>query len=302
MNGVLIAALALVHRPLGDYMARVYSGTKHSRVERAVGGSRVARTRGRKPGRERGPTLPEDVRVRLCAGEIQGRVELRVIDQGPGVPDAVKESMFQPFQRLGDAPKGAGVGLGLAVARGLSEALDGSVWAEDTPGGGLTVVVSLPAAPAAKAHTTGGETGARHRRHRRARGACVTRVLVVDDEAALVRALAINLKARRYEVDVAVDGRTALDLAARKRPDVVLLDLGLPDMDGVDVIAGLRGWTDVPIIVLSARELSDDKVEALDAGADDFVTKPFGMDELLARLRAAIRRGAAPTSRTRPWS
>ena len=121
----------------------------------------------------------------------------------------------------------------------------------------------------------------------------MTRVLVVDDEAALARALAINLKARRYEVDVAVDGRTALDLAARKRPDVVLLDLGLPDMDGVEVIAGLRGWTDVPIIVLSARQLSDDKVEALDAGADDFVTKPFGMDELLARLRAAIRRGAA---------
>ena len=232
------------------------------------------------------------MRVRLCAGEIQGRVELRVIDQGPGVPDAVKESMFQPFQRLGDAPKGAGVGLGLAVARGLTEALDGSVWAEDTPGGGLTVVVSLPAAaPAAKAHTTGSDTSTD--RHRRARGACVTRVLVVDDEAALARALAINLKARRYEVDVAVDGRTALELAARKRPDVVLLDLGLPDMDGVEVIAGLRGWTDVPIIVLSARQLSDDKVEALDAGADDFVTKPFGMDELLARLRAAIRRGAA---------
>jgi two-component system KDP operon response regulator KdpE len=121
----------------------------------------------------------------------------------------------------------------------------------------------------------------------------VTRVLVVDDEAALARALAINLKARRYDVDVARDGRSALDLAARKRPDVVLLDLGLPDMDGVEVIAGLRGWTDVPIIVLSARQLSDDKVEALDAGADDFVTKPFGMDELLARLRAATRRGAA---------
>ncbi|MET0740780.1 MAG: response regulator [Candidatus Nanopelagicales bacterium] len=121
----------------------------------------------------------------------------------------------------------------------------------------------------------------------------MTRVLVVDDEAALARALAINLKARRYEVDVAVDGRTALDLAARKRPDAVLLDLGLPDMDGVEVIAGLRGWTDVPIIVLSARQQSDDKVEALDAGADDFVTKPFGMAELLARLRAAIRRGAA---------
>jgi len=119
----------------------------------------------------------------------------------------------------------------------------------------------------------------------------VTRVLVVDDEPGLARALAINLRARHYEVEVASDGRTALDLAARTHPDAVVLDLGLPDMDGVEVVAGLRGWTQVPIIVLSARTMSEDKVEALDAGADDYVTKPFGMDELLARLRAAVRRG-----------
>jgi two-component system, OmpR family, KDP operon response regulator KdpE len=119
----------------------------------------------------------------------------------------------------------------------------------------------------------------------------MTRVLVVDDEGPIARALAINLRARKYEVDVAPDGRTALELAAQRTPDVVLLDLGLPDMDGTEVIAGLRGWTDVPIIVLSARQDSADKVEALDAGADDYVTKPFGMDELLARLRAALRRG-----------
>ena len=119
----------------------------------------------------------------------------------------------------------------------------------------------------------------------------MTRVLVVDDEGPIARALAINLRARKYEVDVAADGRTALELAAERHPDVVLLDLGLPDLDGTEVIAGLRGWTDVPIIVLSARQDSADKVEALDAGADDYVTKPFGMDELLARLRAALRRG-----------
>jgi len=124
----------------------------------------------------------------------------------------------------------------------------------------------------------------------------MTRVLVVDDEPQLTRALAINLRARHYEVDVAADGRAALDLAAHRHPDVVLLDLGLPDLDGVEVIRGLRGWTQIPIIVLSARQDSEDKVEALDAGADDYVTKPFGMDELLARLRAAVRRGmpAAP--------
>ncbi|WP_030766273.1 response regulator [Streptomyces sp. NRRL F-2664] len=118
----------------------------------------------------------------------------------------------------------------------------------------------------------------------------MTRVLVVDDEPQIVRALVINLKARRYEVDAAADGAGALELAAARHPDVVVLDLGLPDMDGVEVIKGLRGWTRVPILVLSARHSSDEKVEALDAGADDYVTKPFGMDELLARLRAAVRR------------
>jgi len=125
----------------------------------------------------------------------------------------------------------------------------------------------------------------------------VTRVLVVDDEPQIVRALRINLKARGYEVDAAYDGRSALDLAARHHPDVVVLDLGLPDMDGVEVIRGLRGWLSVPIIVLSARHASGEKVHALDAGADDYVTKPFGMDELLARLRAAVRR-AAPSEET----
>ncbi|MFJ3821646.1 response regulator [Streptomyces nodosus] len=122
----------------------------------------------------------------------------------------------------------------------------------------------------------------------------MTRVLVVDDEPQIVRALVINLKARKYEVDSASDGTTALQLAAARHPDVVVLDLGLPDMDGVEVIKGLRGWTRVPILVLSARHSSDEKVQALDAGADDYVTKPFGMDELLARLRAAVRR-AEPT-------
>ena len=118
----------------------------------------------------------------------------------------------------------------------------------------------------------------------------MTRVLVVDDEPQILRALAINLRARGYEVDLAPDGEQALALAARHHPDVVVLDLGLPGIDGVDVIRGLRGWSTVPIVVLSVRDGERDKVAALDAGADDYVTKPFGMDELLARLRAAVRR------------
>jgi two-component system KDP operon response regulator KdpE len=123
----------------------------------------------------------------------------------------------------------------------------------------------------------------------------MTKVVVVDDEAAICRALRINLTARNYEVTTAADGATGLATIARERPDVVILDLGLPDMDGTTVIAGVRGWTSTPIIVLSAREQEAAKVAALDAGADDYVTKPFGMDELLARLRAAVRRGTAPS-------
>jgi two-component system KDP operon response regulator KdpE len=118
----------------------------------------------------------------------------------------------------------------------------------------------------------------------------MTRVLVVEDDPQLVRALVINMQARQYGVDAAPDGATALRLAAARRPDVVLLDLGLPDMDGTDVIKSLRDWTKVPILVLSARRASDEKIAALDAGADDYITKPFSMDELLARLRAAVRR------------
>ena len=119
----------------------------------------------------------------------------------------------------------------------------------------------------------------------------MTRVLVVEDEPQLLRALGINLRARDYDVVTAATGSEALRVAGQQLPDVVLLDLGLPDMDGTEVIAGLRGWTSVPIVVLSARQGSHDKVDALDAGADDYVTKPFSMDELLARLRAAVRRG-----------
>jgi two-component system KDP operon response regulator KdpE len=121
------------------------------------------------------------------------------------------------------------------------------------------------------------------------------RVLVVDDEGPMRRALEINLSTRGFEVLLAPTGEEALRMAAADHPDVVLLDLGLPGISGLDVIDGLRGWSKVPIIVVSAREAESEKVRALDAGADDYVTKPFGMDELLARLRAALRR-AAPSA------
>jgi two-component system KDP operon response regulator KdpE len=127
----------------------------------------------------------------------------------------------------------------------------------------------------------------------------VSRVLVVDDDPGLTRALAITLRARGYDVDTASDGAAGLAAAATRLPDLVILDLGLPDIDGIEVVRGLRGWLSTPMIVLSARLTQAEKVAALDAGADDYITKPFGMDELLARVRAALRR-AAPTEPDQP--
>jgi two-component system KDP operon response regulator KdpE len=120
------------------------------------------------------------------------------------------------------------------------------------------------------------------------------RVLVVDDDASIRKTLALNLRARGYLADTADTGETALQLAASHLPDVVVLDLGLPGMDGLDVISGIRGWSSVPIVVLSGRDTENMKVKALDLGADDYLTKPFGMDELFARIRAAARRAVVP--------
>ena len=118
----------------------------------------------------------------------------------------------------------------------------------------------------------------------------MTKLLVIDDEVRFLRTLAISLRARGYDVETAATGEAGLELAARTHPDVVVLDLGLPGLSGLDVLRALRGWTPVPVIVLSARHEEQTKVEALDIGADDYVTKPFGMDELLARVRATVRR------------
>ncbi|MFG1949237.1 response regulator [Nonomuraea sp. NPDC048826] len=130
----------------------------------------------------------------------------------------------------------------------------------------------------------------------------MSRILLVEDDRHLLRALSVNLRARHYQVDTAATAAAALAAAAKHPPGLVILDLGLPDMDGIEVVRGLRGWCTAPIVVLSARDQQADKVTALDAGADDYVTKPFGMDELLARVRAALRRATPaigdPTIRT----
>ena len=118
----------------------------------------------------------------------------------------------------------------------------------------------------------------------------MTRVLCIEDEPTLLRTLGANLRAREYDIDLTNTGEKAIEVAASKKPDIVIVDLGLPGMSGLEVIRSLRQWTQIPIIVLSARDTEFDKIAALDAGADDYVSKPFGMGELLARLRAALRR------------
>jgi two-component system sensor histidine kinase KdpD len=221
---------------------------------------------------------PPQAAGRVAGSYHDGRVELRVIDRGPGIPAAAQGQVFEPFQRLHDhaTSEDAGVGLGLAIARGFAEAMAGDLVIEDTPGGP--------------------DHGRRHARLA-SPGAVLTRVLVVDDEPQMLRALHLNLTARGYDVVTAEDGTSALNEVAISEPDVIVLDLGLPDIDGLEVIRAIRTGSQVPILVLSARIGSSDKVAALDLGADDFVTKPFDMNELLARLRAATRRTAPEQSR-----
>jgi two-component system, OmpR family, KDP operon response regulator KdpE len=120
------------------------------------------------------------------------------------------------------------------------------------------------------------------------------KILIADDDPQILRALKVTLRARGYDIVTADDGAEALELAAAQHPDLVMLDLGMPRLDGVEVIEGLRGWTQVPILVVSGRTDASDKVDALDAGADDYVTKPFAIDEILARIRALTRRVVSP--------
>ena len=225
----------------------------------------------------------KDSPVRVNAGQVGERVLIAVIDEGPGIARGTEEQLFAPFQRLGDQDTTIGVGLGLSVARGFVEAMGGTISANDTPGGGLTVEIDLAAPPKDGIGMT--KTGARHRRR------------TADPAGAAHQPVGARLRS-----DHAASGGEALKTAADHRPDVIVLDLGLPDMSGIEVLAGLRGWLTAPVIVLSARTDSSDKVEALDAGADDYVTKPFGMDEFLARLRAAVRAAPQRPTPTSPSS
>ncbi len=218
------------------------------------------------------PTQPPALQAR----RIDGTIVLEVIDHGPGVPDKLKTQIFEPFQRF-DKQQGGG-GARPRGGQGLHRG-DGRRHRRGRHAGRRAH---------GQDHAAGRDQGRRVHAGRR----ILTRVLVVDDEPSILRALRINLAARNFQVSTASDGASGLAAMARERPDVMILDLGLPDMDGTEVIRGVRGWASTPIIVLSVWGHESQKVAALDAGADDYVTKPFGMDELLARLRAAIRRAS----------
>lgn len=200
---------------------------------------------------------PPGEKVLVAASALAGRVEVRVVDRGPGVPDEAKERIFAPFQRHGDAPRGAGCRPGprgrARLHRGHGRNPERRRHARRRP--------HHDPHPARGGRPAGG----RPRRRPERKAGFMTRVLVVDDDPAIVRALVINLRARQYEVDSAEDGAGALRAAAARHPDVVVLDLGLPDTDGVDVIRRLREWSRVPILVLSARHASGEKVQALDS-------------------------------------
>ncbi len=258
-------------------------------------------------------------------GARNDRVIVRVVDRGPGIPLPQLERVFEPFYRAGAGASGGhpGSGLGLAIARGFAQANGGKLYVESLPGQGATFVFELPLDPVParlrRAPTPPLRPPRRRlriwrrrrvqfdrsgcarrwrpapRRPRRAwpMAADAPRVLVVDDELQIVRALRVVLRDAGFEVVPAQTAAEALDRAAVRPPQAAIVDLVLPDGDGIEVTRSLRQWSEMPILVLSAVGEEEQKVRALEAGADDYVTKPFGTRELVARLQAALRRAGA---------
>lgn len=220
-----------------------------------------------------------------CSGK--NEVTICVRDQGPGIPAAERERVFERFYQ-GEQPATrsvGGTGLGLAICKALVEAHDGRIWIDAAPGGGAAVCFSLPAMPATEpAEMAPGPRVLAHQQSDK------TRVLVVDDDPALRRLVEAGLSDAGYEVETVVEPQAALEAALQQAPDIILLDLMLPGMDGFALCEQLREWTDVPIIMLTARAAEKDVVLGLRLGADDYVTKPFHMNELIARIEAVLRR------------
>ena len=201
---------------------------------------------------------PPDSPIEIHAGVNGEILEISVADRGIGIPPEDFERVFNKFYRVQRPEVVAGTGLGLSISKGIIEAHGGTIWAEDRSDGGTIIKMHLPLKGDGRPMT---DTGAR--------------VLVVDDERAIRRYLHAALNAQGYTVYEAANGQEALNAAVANRPDLIILDLGLPDIDGVEITRRLREWTNIPILILSVREQEIDKIAALDAGADDYLTKPF---------------------------
>ena len=236
---------------------------------------------------------PAGTAIRLTAHQLPGEsmVRLTVEDAGPGVPDTLLPRLFEKFYRVPGSSGGSrsGTGIGLAVVHGLVEAMGGRVSARRSDLGGLAIDLDLPAVSLPAQLSGEIEPVSRGPAGR-------PTVLVVEDDDETRSVVVRELAVRGYQVDVAVDASSALQRWERRRPDLVLLDLGLPDLDGLQVIRRIRREANTPIVILSGRYEEREKVEALERGADDYVTKPFGVDELNARLRLALRHAAGPAA------
>ena len=228
---------------------------------------------------------PAGATIEVSAQDEEGAVVVTIADRGPGIPPGEEGRIFEKFHRVGRDPSVGGVGLGLAICRAIVAAHGGRIWAENREGGGAAFHFSLPRVEAPR-----GDPGGRG--HAMTPG-LEPLVLLVEDEPQMRRFLRAALTGHGYKLIEAETGAAGLTEAATRNPEVILLDLGLPDVDGLEVTRRLREWAQTPIIVISARGQEKDKVAALDAGADDYLTKPFGVQELLARLRVALRHRAA---------
>ena len=239
---------------------------------------------------------PPDAPMRISAGALDDTfVRLTIEDGGPGVPPEAYEKLFEKFYRVPGQQRTSrsGTGIGLAVVRGLVETMGGRVEARRSELGGLAIDIDVPAA--SKPGEAISEARAACRSRRLTERPMGPSVLVIEDDDETRAVLVRDLRSRGYRPVEAFDGRSALSKWEARRPDVVLLDLGLPDIEGIQLIRRIRRDAATPIVILSARYEERQKVEALDAGADDYLTKPFGVDELNARLRVALRHSAGRT-------
>ena len=238
-----------------------------------------------------GKYTPDGTLIRLEAAVSGDNLRVTISDNGPGLPKGQEESIFEKFTRGTRESTTPGVGLGLAISRAIVEAHGGRIWAEDNPGGGARFCFTLPlGTPPA---TPPEEAGSCPADGRDAMTEPAPTALLIEDERQIRRFVRTAMETEGWQVVEAETMKQGLIDAGTRKPDLVVLDLGLPDGNGIDFIRDFRGWSSVPVIVLSARADETDKIEALDAGADDYLTKPFGVGELLARVRATLRRKAA---------